>query len=278
MSAYGGMSNVKFRIRGYTNLNLSDMAIDDIRVYSSAPQTYSSSTSSQTDAYVFQSSTNQTILQIKIDMNGDITPLTASTFSFNTNGTTLPSDITNAKLWYTGNSVVFSGATMAGNIVSNPSGAFTINANTVLSVGSNYFWLTYDIPLSATLGNYVDAEITQIVIGGVNRIPALTSPPQTKMIVGETITGTGGSTSLYHPISGYTYNVATEIIYLASEIGTAKNLLTAGFLKASGTALDSIKNIKLYMKHDAASTLASGTYSLAGYSLVYDGSWAGIMQ
>jgi hypothetical protein len=273
MSAYGGLSNVKFRIRGFTNLNLSDMAIDDIRVYSSAPQTFSASTSSQTQGYIFQNTANQSIMQIKIDMNGDISPLIATTFSFNTNGTTLTSDITNAKLWYTGNTGIFSGATQVGTTVSNPSGSFQINANTALSVGSNHFWLTYDIPLSATLGNYADAEVTQIVIGGVNRTPAVTSPPQTKMIVGQTITGSGGSPSMYHPISGYTYYVATEILYLASEIGTPKNLLTAGFLKASGTALDSIKNIKLYMKHDAATTLSTGTYSLAGYSLVYDGSW-----
>lgn len=85
--------------------------------------------------------------------------------------------------------------------------------------------------------------------------------------------GAGTSTQTY-PMDRY-YNYSThEAIYLASEIAVGGEIKTLSYYKGSGTDVNPIENVSIYMKHTTDTTLSAGTYSLDGYTLVYNGSYA----
>ncbi|MBM4399906.1 MAG: hypothetical protein FJ041_06250, partial [Candidatus Cloacimonetes bacterium] len=82
--------------------------------------------------------------------------------------------------------------------------------------------------------------------------------------------GSGISTQRY-PLERY-YNYSThESIYLASEIGTAGSIKSIAFYKASGSDLNPISAVNIYMKNTSSATLSNGSYSLDGYTQVYTG-------
>jgi hypothetical protein len=146
----------------------------------SSLMTYISSTVTQTvTSDVNPNSTNQQIIGIQIVTDGFTSPLSATSFAFSTagtNGTTAPAtDIQNARLWYTGTTGTFATTTQFGSVVASPNGAFTITGTQTLAQGTNYFWLTYDIPSGATLNNWVDARCSSLTVG-VARTPSTTSP------------------------------------------------------------------------------------------------------
>ncbi|MCX6165507.1 MAG: hypothetical protein NTU73_11725 [Ignavibacteriae bacterium] len=177
--------------------------------------------------------------------SGTISPISASAFAFGTNGSTNPSlDITNAKLWYTGTSPTFATTTFIGS-VNFPNGPFTINTSKTLVVGTNYFWLTYDVPSGATLGDSVDAQCNSVTVGGTVRIPSVTAPTGNRVITGSAICGTYTIPGSYPSIAaaitdlnakgGVTcptvFNVAANYVEVASNLtitatGTATNTIT----------------------------------------------------
>ncbi len=143
---------------------------------------YTSSTTSQNTNGVGINTTNQQVIGISVVVG---TSATATSFSLNTNGTTSPStDITNAKLYYTGTTSTFSAVGQFGSTVASPNGSFSFTGTQALTSGTNYFWLTYDIPSGATLGNLVDGECTSLTINGVSRTPTVTAPTGARTIVG----------------------------------------------------------------------------------------------
>ena len=125
-----------------------------VNVSAASNMTYVSSTSTQnllTGIGVPQN--NAQILGIQIVTSGNANPLNATSFTLNTNGSTAPtSDITFAKLWYTGTSSTFGTTTQFGSNFTNPNGSFTITGTQQLQTGTNYFWLTYDCPGTAIAG------------------------------------------------------------------------------------------------------------------------------
>ncbi|MCF8298581.1 MAG: hypothetical protein K9J13_13620, partial [Saprospiraceae bacterium] len=270
LATYAGLGNIKIRIRGTTGLNYaSDMAIDDIRIYQSVPMTYSSSTCLQNTEAVFHGVAEQEIMQIQIVTNGDQNPLTATQFMISTAGTTSLGDIANIKLWYTGASSTFATTNQFGSMVIIPSASFPISGSQVLLQDTNYFWLTYDIPTSANYNGVVDACCTQITISSSNKIPTVTCPIGDKSIKGYLIIGTGTSTDNTMPIH-YDLNAASEFIYTSAEMGTAKDIAKLAFYKGSGNnTTQQPQNVSIYMKNSTTSTLATGSYSLSGYTLVY---------
>ena len=152
-------------------------------LYSQEVMTYQSSTTTQTiTTDVAPNSVNQQIIGIEIVMNGDITPLSVTSFSFNTNGSTNPTgDISNAKLYYTGSLGYFEAVNQFGSTTNNPNGNFNITGTQALINGTNYFWLCYDIAAEAGLGNYVDAQCTSITIG-TPKTPSVTNPDGNRKI------------------------------------------------------------------------------------------------
>ena len=139
------------------------------------PVVYVSSTAIQNINVVAPGATDVPILRIPVLATGcGIGTLTE--MYFNTNGSTLTSDIASAKLYKTGSSAVFNTSNLLGTI-SSPSGAFSFTglADTLLSDTNNY-WLTYDISGGATLSDVVDAVIDSLNTIGVYYVPSNTNP------------------------------------------------------------------------------------------------------
>jgi agmatine deiminase len=100
--------------------------------------------------------------------------------------------------------------------------------------------------------------------------PATATPSATPLQV---ITiGTGIATQSY-PLDRY-YNYSShECIYLASELGGAGTISKLAYEKAGGTDINTIIGVNIYLKHTTSTTLATGTCSTTGYTLVYSGSF-----
>ncbi|OIP00211.1 MAG: hypothetical protein AUJ98_08955 [Bacteroidetes bacterium CG2_30_33_31] len=274
LSAYAGMSNIRLRIKGVTGYSYySDMAIDDIKLYQPQNMSISSITTEQDTLNVVLGAAAQEVIRMNINTVGAYSPLTLGQMAFNTTGTQSVSDISNAKVYYTGSNPSFTVIQQFGSTVAAPNGAFPITGTQVLAEGNNYFWLTYDIPASATIGNVVDAQCIQMTIASITQIPTVTNPAGTKTIVGQVIVGTGTGNNWSGPVYPSYYYGAHESVYLASELGTgAKEINKIAWYKASGTNVaDKIDNISIYLKNSATSTLNTGNYSLTGYTLVYQG-------
>src|SRR5437667_2510041 len=78
---------------------------------------------------------NQIINQIQVVTSGSLSPFTVTSFSLGTNGSTNPpTDITNAKVYYTGTSNVFATTTLVGTTAS-PNGTFTLTGSQALQSG-----------------------------------------------------------------------------------------------------------------------------------------------
>ncbi len=273
LGSYAGMTNIKIRINGKTGSSWrSDMAIDDIKVFEPTPMSISSVTTEQDSLPVVLGSTNQQVIRVKINTIGDFNLLSLNSLAFNSTGTQSLSDISNAKVFYTGNNPEFSAVNQFGTTTTT-AGTFTINGAQVLAEGVNYFWLTYDIPSTATLSHVVDASCTQATIASTNYTPTVTSPPGAKVIVGRVTVGTGTANEWQGPVYPAWYHSAHEAIYTSAELGsTAKEIKKIAWHKASGSNItDQIDLIKVYMKNSTVATLSDGVYSLTGYTLVYQG-------
>ncbi|MCX6303728.1 MAG: T9SS type A sorting domain-containing protein [Bacteroidetes bacterium] len=150
----------------------------------SVPMAYTSSTTTQAStATVLQSSTNQAIIGIQVVTTGNASPISLTNFTVNANGTTAAGDISNAKIWYTGTTPTFAATTQFGSTVASPALTnFDISGTQVLTSGTNYFWLTFDIPLNATATHVVDAECTSLTVAATAYAPAITAPAGTRTI------------------------------------------------------------------------------------------------
>lgn len=173
-----------------TNLTYGEQKDFILAVRPDTNMNYVSSTTTQSSvAPIYTPSNNTQIIGMQVVMDGTISPLNATSFSLNTTGTSHPAqDITTARLFWTGTSPVFSTATPVG-VANGPVGTYSITGNQQLAQGTNYFWLTYDIPLSAPNGDTVDAQCTSITIGGVPRTPTVTSPAGFRIISGSSLCG-----------------------------------------------------------------------------------------
>jgi hypothetical protein len=149
------------------------------------PMSYISSTTTQSSLLpLLKNTVDQKIIGIQIETAGGQNPLTVTQFSLSTNGSTNPgTDIRNAKIYYTRGSPTFNTNQPFGATVPNPAGAFSITGSQRLTQGTNYFWLTYDIPSTATANNLVDGECLAIVIDGVTQTPTVTAPAGAGTIV-----------------------------------------------------------------------------------------------
>ncbi|MDX2303316.1 MAG: malectin domain-containing carbohydrate-binding protein [Microscillaceae bacterium] len=135
----------------------------------------SSLTVDQINLPLFVGADNKPILKIGIEEQPGAL-LTAMTFL--TTGTTNTIDIQRAKLFYTANNENFINPIQLGADALRPSGDFTITGfNQTLASGINYFWLTYDVSDTATLGNLLDAEIVLIRIDGEDNAPGVAGNP-----------------------------------------------------------------------------------------------------
>lgn len=168
-----------------TNTNTSYKPQVQFLFTSPFPMVYDSiSVNHPTNLQVFIGTPNAQILNFKIHTTGGLNPLSATQFNLNMTGTTNPTtDVLSAKLYYTGNSNVFSTAQQVGSTINSPSGTLTFNDNIVLSPGQANFWLVYDISTTATPNNFIDAQLVNVVVDGIPRTPTNGNPPGARQIV-----------------------------------------------------------------------------------------------
>lgn len=139
-------------------------------------QSYVSSTVTQNTISLLRGTNNQQVIGIQVVMDGATDPLNLTQFNLNTTGTTSVTDIMNAKIFMTGSSATFSDTNQYGTTVVSPNGSYLITGSQALKAGVNYFWLTYDIPVTAAINNLIDAQCTGITINGITRTPTETNP------------------------------------------------------------------------------------------------------
>ncbi len=145
---------------------------------------YVSSTSAQPDVSKIQrGSTNNKILRMDVVMSATGSPTNITNFSLSTNGSAnVSTNITNAKVWYTGSSSTFVASLQFGSTSVAPSGTFSIAGTQALTNGINYFWVSYDVSATATVGDSVDAELLSFTVGGTTQYPALSAPAGSRQI------------------------------------------------------------------------------------------------
>ena len=200
-----------------------------IALKSTAPaMTYVSSTTTQSStSTVTAGSSTQQIIRLEVSVTGTSTSLTMSQIDFNTIGSTLASDISNAKVFYTGTSTTFSTTNQFGSTVVNPSGAFSVTGTQALTGtlsgnATNYFWLVYDVACGATVGNVVDASATGFILGGTPQTPTITAPTGNRTII-----------SLYAPTR--TDANGTTAVQLGTQNAQFVYALISGATACSGT-------------------------------------------
>lgn len=125
---------------------------------------------------------NQPVINIQVYASGNSNAISANQFNFNTSGTTNIADVSKAKLFYTGTSSNFSATNQFGGSINTPNYTLAFNGNQTLNNGINNFWLAYDIPANATVGNIVDGIVDNVVVNTTTRSPQYVNVPGSKTI------------------------------------------------------------------------------------------------
>lgn len=114
---------------------------------------------------------NMQMLRVRVNVSG-IIPINVTALNLNTTGTTNASSIVNAKVYFTGADSNFNTNTQVGSTVIAPSGNFTVPVSQQMFNGSNFFWITYDVAASATVGQVLVANLSGIVVADTLRTPS----------------------------------------------------------------------------------------------------------
>ena len=197
-------ANIRYGETGYAGLGTSpDVGAHEGNFTVSSAMTFVSSTSTMVTGYAYGGQTNQSIMRISVVTSGSASPLSVSQFLLNANGTTNISDLSSAKIYYSGTSTSFITSYLFGTSASPTIEDFIIDGTQALLPGTNYFWLAYDISSSAVQGNIIDAECNSITVGGIAYTPDSTAPSGYKTIL-SAMSGT------YYVGQGYSFpNFAT---------------------------------------------------------------------
>lgn len=184
LSAYINQTiTLRFASNSNYGSSICNQGIDEFVIENSTPMTYISCTTTQnnTDA-VPRFTSDAEIIGIQVVTTGTLNPISASYFSFLTTGSTNALvDIGTANVYYTGNSKTFAATNKFGSTKMQPNGRFSFTGTQQLTADTNYFWLAYDIPLTATLGNILDAQCDTVTVTSV-RTPSSTNPNGSRTI------------------------------------------------------------------------------------------------
>lgn len=145
-----------------------------------------------TTGTILAGETNQAILDVDIQTENTLA-VNAESFSFNIDGTTVPSHLKRAKLFYTGKSKDFATDNMVADIALNGEAKFTVSGlNVKLVEGSNHFWLAFDIDPQALTGEFIDAGCSDVTIGGKKTTVTTVNPEGNRQILNayESVKGT----------------------------------------------------------------------------------------
>jgi len=158
------------------------LSIDDLSLVQVTGMEYVSSTTTAQSYNVAQGAENMVVLGLQIVTNGLTNPLTLNSATFTTTGSTLPSDIADAKLWYSGTSNNLGAAVQVGGTITNPNGSFTFTPTgeatelATLANGTNYFWLSYSVSPTAVPEDILSASCSGFYLGTTEYSPTPQAP------------------------------------------------------------------------------------------------------
>ncbi len=135
-----------------------------------------------------RNSTNNAILKVQVVVTGSTSPFNVTGLNLSTTGCTNPAvDISNAKVFFTGTSNVFSTTTQFGTTALSPNGAYSVSGSATLAEGTNYFWVAYSITPNAVIADVLSGCCTQVTGTGSMgvRTPTTTCPAGSQTIIDE---------------------------------------------------------------------------------------------
>lgn len=154
------------------------------------PMLYSSSTTTQNNTSSIQNCDgNAEIIGVEVVTTGSSPTIDLTAMTIGTTGTTNLAEVNAVNVYYTGSSPIFATTNLLGTAA--PGASVNITGAQTLLMGTNYFWVEYQLNPILTNGNSFDATCTQITVGGTNYTPALTSPAGNRT-VGACNPGPGG--------------------------------------------------------------------------------------
>jgi hypothetical protein len=174
----------------------SQPASNQLYRFTPGNQVYVSGTVAQAStASISKCEAAQPVIAVQVVASGCNSVISLTQLQFNMTGSTIAgtntNDVNKIHIYYTGNSpvpVLAAGNEFVSGGINPAAGTITANGSQTLLNGTNYFWIAYDINTpTATNGNVVDAQCTQITVGGVNRVPTVTNPTGTRAIANCTV-------------------------------------------------------------------------------------------
>ena len=138
-------------------------------------------------------------LQVRLCIDGSLSPLDATSLTFSTAGSTSSADIGSVQVYYTGSSSTYSAATPFGSPATVSGGTITVSGTQALAHGENYFWLVFNAASDATPDHVMKAACTSVTVGGAAK----------------TVTGSAvGATTILAPYYEYIYSDDDSMDYL----------------------------------------------------------------
>ena len=123
----------------------------------------------QTNGMTLLGNQNINIARIKIVTEGSISPFYLKNIQLNSLGSY--TNITDARLFYTSNSSVFSNMYPYWSQINSPSNQLLFTDSILLLPGANYFWLTYSVANSAVIGSHLKAILESVNINNTVHFP-----------------------------------------------------------------------------------------------------------
>lgn len=160
--------------QAYNYVNNNTWSIT-VNYFIPGPMVFSSSTTTQSNTQSIQNCDGSAeIIGVQVVTSGSNPTIDLTELSLGTSGTTSLSEISAINVYYTGNSSAFATTNLFGTAA--PASSVNITGVQTLQMGTNYFWVEYQLIPTLTIGNNFDATCTNVVVDGSNYAPSVTSP------------------------------------------------------------------------------------------------------
>ncbi|MFZ4400897.1 MAG: LamG-like jellyroll fold domain-containing protein [Bacteroidales bacterium] len=173
-----GETRMRIRLRnggvldpcGNANQNYGEVEDYNVNVNAATQMSLGGIFFNQLNGMTLAGSQNVKIGCVKVFTGGSLNPLYLKEINLNTLGSSL--NITDAQLYYTSNSAVFSTQTQLGSQITSPGSQLLFTDSITLLPDTNYFWLTYNISGSASTGSFLKANLESVNINDTLHYPA----------------------------------------------------------------------------------------------------------
>lgn len=147
---------------------------------------------------LLKGSTDEQMLKVEIEVVGDKGNLDFTAFDFTAESTTQTSDIASANLYFTDTLSTFSNIKKyAETITNNP---LNFRGHTSIGKAGIYnFWLTYNITPTATIGNKIEAKLTNVELANTVQTIAENNTASRKLAAGFSGTYSVGTETADYP-------------------------------------------------------------------------------